>query len=146
MSEQVVLQRRTLRPLYYPSDDAPDFVRYTAPRGNPSLNVRNRFDLVRAEDTWHAGPLSQKLLVAQLRWAELKMWILYYRIKETNRVEWPELMSLESRLACSWFFQSDCTGIPAMRLARRVRNEFFLKAEKPIAELRCMARELLRSC
>ena len=146
MTEQVVLQRRSLRPLYYPSDDAPDFVRYTAPRGNPNLNARNRFDLVRAEDTWHAGPLSQKMLVAQLRWAELKMWILFHRIQKVDRAEWPELLSVESRLACSWFFQSDCMATPAMRLARRVRNEFFLKADKSLAELKCMLRELLRPC
>ena len=111
MSDQVVIQRRHLRPLYYPSGDAPDFVRYTSPAGNPSMRARDKFDLVRAEHTWHAGPLSQKFLTTQIRWAELKMWLLYYRIRNTKRAEWPKLLCLEDRLACSWYFQSDCISM-----------------------------------
>ena len=87
MSDQVAIPRRHLRPLYYPSGDAPDFVRYTSPVGNPSMNARDKFDLVRAEHTWHAGPLSQKLLVTQIRWAELRMWLLYYRTRDVKRAE-----------------------------------------------------------
>ena len=143
MSEQVVVQRRHLDPLYYPSGDAPDFVRYTSPPGNPSMNARDRFDLVRAENTWHAGPMSQKLLVTQIRWAELRMWLLHRRIKVTSRVEWPKLLCLENRLACSWYFQSDCMDMTAMHLARRVRNEFCLQVAKSGEELKLMARALL---
>ena len=51
MSDQVVIPRRHLRPLYYPSGDAPDFVRYTSPVGNPAMSARDKFDLVRAEHT-----------------------------------------------------------------------------------------------
>jgi len=144
MSDQVVIQRRHLRPLYYPSGDAPDFVRYTSPAGNPSMNARDKFDLVRAEHTWHAGPMSQKLLVTQIRWAELKMWLLYYRIRDTKRAEWPGLLRLVDRLACSWYFQSDCMEMDAIRLARRVRNDFVLQRPRSKEELRRLAQVLLR--
>ena len=137
MSDQVVIPRRHLRPLYYPSGDAPDFVRYTSPVGSPSMNARDKFDLVRAEHTWHAGPLSQKLLVTQIRWAELRMWLLYYRTRDVARAEWPKLLCLEDRLACCWYFQSDCMEMDAVRLVRRVRNDFTLQTPKSKEELKC---------
>ena len=140
MTDSDALLGRHIRSIYHPSLDAPDVVRLVPPPG--MHNVRGQFNVLRLCETWHAGPMSQTLLATQLRWAELKLWILYYRLRGSERSKWPELVSLELRLACSWYFQSDFMSESAVRLARRVRNEFCVKCPKTVAELRQMAHVL----
>ena len=86
--------------------------------------------------------MSQVALIAQLRWCELKMWILYYRLRRAERSEWSKLLSLESRLACTWYFQFDCMVMQSLRLGRRVLTEFRGKRQKTTVELRQMAHVL----
>ena len=143
MTDVAIGHGRRFCPLYYPSMDAPAYVRFAGPTGVPTVNARGRFDVLGHLDTWHVGPMSQKFMVAQIRWSELKLWVLYHRIRSKERVAWPKLFCLEARLACSWYFQSDCMDEDAMRLARRVRNEFCLKAPKSREDLVQLARELL---
>ena len=143
MADEASVPARSTRPLYYPSGDAPDFIRYSVPFGRSHVNHCPRFDVIGYHDTWHVGPLCQSFMTAQIRWSELKLWILYFRIILTRKAKWPCLLSLESRLACSWWYQSDCMDVPADLLVRRVRNEFCLKPRKSRVELLLMANELL---
>ena len=142
MTENNSARGRRVQPLYYPSGDVTANVEIMRPRGNTAVSSRCWRVPVGDEDTWHFGPMSQELMTTQLRWSEIKLWLLYYRSRLTIRAKWPELLSLEMRLTCSWYFQLDCMVIDPALLVRRVRNEFCLKSQKSRVKFLLMTSEL----
>ena len=136
-------------PLYHPRNSCEDDA------GGPGIRRLRREILLRSPDTcrvnrlnitWTLGPMSMKFMMTQTKWAELKLWLLFYRIKKTPRLEWAALLTLELRLACSWYFQVDCLHSDPGSLIRRVWNEYVLKSIKTHKEFLEMAAELLSWC
>ena len=123
-------------PLYYPETRHGGPCRNSSgPRDNRSVILRGQFRYDEPTNVWFIGPLSQEFMQAQVRWAELRLWYLYYRLRAVRRSQWASLMTRGLRLACSWYMQCDCMDMSADFLVRRVRNEFCIKKPRSRAEL-----------
>ena len=118
-------------PLYYPvTEDSDGTNEHAVSVGDLSVRASRPFQRDHLRQTWFIGPMSQRFMQAQVHWAEMRLWILYHCIQRTRRTRWGALMSSELRLACSWYFQSDCMDVNAVYLVRRVRNEFCVHPTK----------------
>ena len=138
MTDESIPRSHNVYPLYYPADRD----ERSASSGNAVVHFSHRFRRDEDHNTWYVGPMSQKFMSAQARWAEFRLWHLYYRLRNVRRAQWASLMSAEMRLACSWYFLSDCMDASALYLVRKVRNTFHVKPRKSRAELMRLASSL----
>ena len=122
---EIITDGVSANPLYYPvTEDSDGSSEHAVSAGDFSLHASRPFQRDHLRQTWIIGPMSQRFMQAQVHWAEMRLWILYHRILRTRRARWGDLMNSELRLACSWYFQSDCMNLNAVYLARKVRNRF----------------------
>ena len=137
MAEEDCSNGRSANPLYFPVERENVIERETpATLGNTAMCLRSRFRYDDSRHLWFIGPMSQKFMKAQVRCAELRLWRLYARLRSVRRSQWASLMTLELRLACSWYFQFDCMDTCAVYLVRRVRNTFCIQHPEALVELK----------